>query len=309
MATHMSPTNDCQLLALKFWTSAVSGFNAEVYGWTGSEPGSMVYTVAATGVDQDWLEIDVSAEEIIFTTDFVVGFGSLDDQVSLGFDTDLDNGRSWDWDGSAWAAWNEAYLIRAIVLYPDGRTAEIGAGMSNGQMTIAPDFEVAQHSKDHSQVVTMEPIGNRNSRDVELIGYNVYRDDAMINAELVTETTYTDVEPDLGSHDYYVTAVYEIFGESDPSNVVTIVITDVNEISATSVNVYPNPSNGTFTISLPEGAETIVSVMDLTGKSVYQSNASGTTTIKLDDMYKGIYLLNIYDATNNTNVVKKLVIN
>ena len=150
---------------------------------------------------------------------------------------------------------------------------------------------------------------NPASRDAELLGYNVYRDDAMINTELITETTYVDVEPDLGSHDYYVTAVYDIFGESDPSNVVTIVITDVNEISATSVNVYPNPSNGTFTISLPEGAETVLSVMDLTGKSVYQDNVSGTTTINLNDMYKGIYLLNIYDATTNTNVVKKLVIN
>ncbi len=75
------------------------------------------------------------------------------------------------------------------------------------------------------------------------------------------------------------------------------------------VNVYPNPSNGTFTISLPEGTETVLSVMDLTGKSVYKNNVSGTTTINLSSMYKGIYLLNIYDATTNTNVVKKLVIN
>ena len=48
--------------------------------------------------------------------------------------------------------------------------------------------------------------------------------------------------------------------------------------------------------------------MDLTGKSVYQNSINGTTTIKLDDMYKGIYLLNIYNTTNDKNVVKKLVI-
>jgi hypothetical protein len=149
---------------------------------------------------------------------------------------------------------------------------------------------------------------NSRSTNDELMGFNVYRDEVKINSELVTVNEYNDAEPPIGSHDYYVTAVYDV-GESGPSNVVSIVVTDINDISETSVNVYPNPNNGTFTISLPEGAETVLSVKDLTGKSVYQNNVRGTTTINLNDMYKGIYLLNIYDATTNTNVVKKLVIN
>jgi hypothetical protein len=203
---------------------------------------------------------------------------------------------------------NDAFVFMVDDVY-------IGAAMSSivynpSQAVTGKATKSINYSAKASVIPEAKPISyNPASRDAELLGYNVYRDDAMINTELVTETTYIDVEPDLGSHDYYVTAVYDIFGESDPSNVVTIVITDVNEISATSVNVYPNPSNGTFTISLPEGAETVLSVMDLTGKSVYQDNVSGTTTINLNDMYKGIYLLNIYDTTTNTNVVKKLVIN
>lgn len=200
----------------------------------------------------------------------------------------------------------------AFILLVDDVT--IGAAKSSivynpSQPVVGKATKEISYTAKASVLPAATPANSYNLREAELLGYNVYRDDAMINAELVTETTYIDVEPDLGSHDYYVTAVYDIFGESDPSNVVTIVITDVNEISATSVNVYPNPSNGTFTISLPEGTETVLNVMDLTGKSVYQNNVSGTTTINLNDMYKGIYLLNIYDATTSTNIVKKLVIN
>ena len=146
------------------------------------------------------------------------------------------------------------------------------------------------------------------SRDAELLGYNVYRDDAQINADLVTETEYLDVEPSIGSHDYYVTAVYDL-GESIHSDTVSIVITDINETLESTVTVYPNPSSGKFTIALPTGVETVLNVMDLTGKSVYQTNASETITIDLGNMYKGIYLLNIYDVNNNSSLVKKLVIN
>ncbi|RLD74052.1 MAG: hypothetical protein DRJ02_01150 [Bacteroidetes bacterium] len=151
------------------------------------------------------------------------------------------------------------------------------------------------------------PVSSGLRDDPVLQGYNVYRDDDQINAELVELTTYTDIEPSIGTHNYYVTAVYDM-GESVHSDTVTIVVTGVDELSLESVSVYPNPSNGKFTVGLPAGADVELNVMDLTGKSVYRSAASETVTIDLSKLYKGMYLLHIYDRNNDTSVVKKLVI-
>ena len=157
--------------------------------------------------------------------------------------------------------------------------------------------DVVYTAANHSQT-------SRTERE-ELLGFNIYRDDALIGS--VTDTSFIDVEPLIGSHDYYATAVYDV-GESGPSNVVTIVITGINETLENSVVVYPNPGNGTFTVTLPENTETILSVKDITGKSIYQTNARETTSIQLNNINRGIYLLNIYDLNNKSHLVKKIVI-
>jgi hypothetical protein len=42
-----------------------------------------------------------------------------------------------------------------------------------------------------------------------LLGYNVYRDQELLNSELVTELSYTDENPNPGQHFYGITAVYD----------------------------------------------------------------------------------------------------
>lgn len=55
------------------------------------------------------------------------------------------------------------------------------------------------------------------SAELDLVGYNVYRDGEIINAEPVADTEYVDAEAEKGAHTYVVTTVYEQ-GESKPSN-------------------------------------------------------------------------------------------
>ena len=63
------------------------------------------------------------------------------------------------------------------------------------------------------------------------------------------------------------------------------------EISVT-LRVYPNPSEGPFTVSVQEGAR--VQVRDLRGQAVYQTNvAPGQHTIDLSPLPSGIYLLTV----------------
>lgn len=80
---------------------------------------------------------------------------------------------------------------------------------------------------------------------LELLGYNIYRDDEYLDSIEVTE--YVDDSVQIGStYVYYVTAYYESGFESEPSNEV-----EVDVVSADSLvpqvtklnNNYPNPFN------------------------------------------------------------------
>ena len=130
MATHLSPEAPCQIMKLKFWTSGTGDFNAEVYEWLGSQPGTTTLnTTTVTCVDELWMEVDISGDNVSVISDFVVGFGSINETAHIGYDGGLNNGRSWDFDSGAstWESWTEAYLIRAIVVYETGIEEELGA--------------------------------------------------------------------------------------------------------------------------------------------------------------------------------------
>lgn len=75
----------------------------------------------------------------------------------------------------------------------------------------------------------------------ELIGYNIYRDQEMINVDphLLTEYTDNDVENDV-TYSYYVTAVYTE-GESEPSNT-------VEATPQGTPSIYPPPLNLTASL-------------------------------------------------------------
>ncbi len=142
----------------------------------------------------------------------------------------------------------------------------------------------------------------------ELQGYNVYRDNTQINGTLVIETTYFDAAPAIGTHEYYVTAVYDL-GESGMSNVVTILVTDITENATGSVNVYPNPSNGIFTIEMPDLASGEMVITDIAGHAVYSGTIRSNDKISLSGMEKGMYIIRIADKTSGKVVIKKLLVN
>jgi photosystem II stability/assembly factor-like uncharacterized protein len=228
MSTHMSPQGPCQILTLKYYTSIQAGdnsFNAELYGWddVAGTPGTdLLYEIGATAIDNDWLEIDVSAEDLMVDGDFVVGFGSINATTFVGYDGALNNGRSWDYDhAGGWEAWTEAYLIRAVVMYPDGSIREISAAPAREKMTNPITNMVARQHKTITN--TVAPIPARNHSNREVLGYNVWRNGAMI-ANQIPDTFYDDMDLANGGYSYLVTAVYDN-GESVPAGPVEIEIT------------------------------------------------------------------------------------
>ncbi len=75
--------------------------------------------------------------------------------------------------------------------------------------------------------------------------------------------------------------------------------------------IYPNPSNGMFTVYLNDNKSGKMNIVDLTGKSVYESNCTaGKNSIDLNalNLSKGVYLISVLDDTKTIVLQKKLII-
>ncbi len=76
---------------------------------------------------------------------------------------------------------------------------------------------------------------------------------------------------------------------------------------AQSLSVYPNPSNGMFTVSLPKGKTFEMEVTDLTGKVVMKQVVKGNAAqLDLKGQAQGVYMLKITSEGNTA--VQKLII-
>ncbi len=280
MSTHMSPSGPCQVLTLKYWTSIETGdndFDAKVFNWEGTQPGTdVLYESTETAVDQEWMEVDISGSNLNVTGDFVVGFGSINGTTYLGYDENLDNDRSWDYDeaGGTWSEWDEAYLIRAIVQYTDGTIEEIGGE--------------------------------------ELLGYWVFRDDdpVPLNSSMLTELYYDDLNLSNGTYTYTVRAEYEegMSVRPDPVEVTIEVYPGINETSdKDKIMVYPNPATDIIHIKANDKI-TNVKLVNYNGQVTYNSEVDADfVQFNSSDFAPGMYILQITtnSNTNNKQIVLK----
>lgn len=131
-----------------------------------------------------------------------------------------------------------------------------------------------------------------------LDGYNVYRDGTKINAALVTDLTYEDMDLGIGSYEYYVTAVYSQ-GESGPSNTVTADITvGVGENRAMELSIFPVPAVDFININSSAVIES-VRILDFLGQEVYYGDYNTKTCrIELRDIKSGLYLIQVDNGSD-----------
>jgi hypothetical protein len=87
---------------------------------------------------------------------------------------------------------------------------------------------------------------------------------------------------------------------------VTANTTGLNQIISETVNVYPNPANNFFTITLNKEVEAVLEITDLTGKLIRTENISGQmpNVVSTSELANGIYLLNL--ITNESTETFKL---
>ena len=93
---------------------------------------------------------------------------------------------------------------------------------------------------------------------------------------------------------------YQPLDENDP-------ITSVSDVDSDDVEfvVSPNPTSGEFTITLADGKEAIVEVVNMAGQSVASQKVEGTTTID-KILPAGVYTVVV--KSNGAVSTQKLVV-
>jgi subtilisin family serine protease len=293
MSTHMSPSGPCQVLSLKYYTTSEGSgnqFYAKVFNWAGSQPGTTVlYNSTQTALNGNWVEVDVSGSGINVNGDFVVGFGSFSEDAYLGYDADLNNGRSWDLQESSqtWSTWNEAYLIRAVVLYPTGEREVLGGKLSE-TLNLASKGETRAFSGPSSH--SLAAIPGREIPSRALLGYKVYRDGTALNTAPVSNTWYNDDGLASGTYSYTVTAIYDE-GESDPAGPAAANISGSTLDPPLNLQAWATGNNINVSWTSPQaGAEEWISYHDGTFESSFASTNGGSGIAQL-------FTLTSYPAT------------
>jgi hypothetical protein len=116
-----------------------------------------------------------------------------------------------------------------------------------------------------------------------------------------TSQTYTATEN--GS---YAVVVTSASGCSDTSNCVVVDQIGINEINKFEVNVNPNPSTGLFNIDFESPIACGLTVLDASGRVIFNSNISDDTIVDLSFAVTGVYYIQLSaDEFNKTIRVVK----
>lgn len=117
-----------------------------------------------------------------------------------------------------------------------------------------------------------------------------------------------DYKPDIGYMDLQINPILSLNCAS-PTNIRSKESTTVIENTVNGkVKIYPNPNNGTFTISvgLKEVKDLKIEVFDIFGKSVFKTTTNLIDTIiTTQDISSGIYLIKL--TSNDINEVLKFI--
>lgn len=147
---------------------------------------------------------------------------------------------------------------------------------------------------------------------------NVFRLVTM-DTTLVSIPTFADVEVIRVQMEYYdqadassqnlpifVDAYISISGMGAQREVLSKNLSlGLNAKSIENFKVYPNPSNGEFTIT-GDFYEANVEVVDVAGKAVYASEINTGSTVKLNSVNSGVYFVKV--TSNNKTAVEKITI-
>ena len=139
------------------------------------------------------------------------------------------------------------------------------------------------------------------SNVVNATNFNWYLDNVLLNfANMPTVNCIGD-------------GVYSIIANNNNcsdtlASFVSCIVSDVNEISNTGLNFYPNPAKENITIEIaPNETLKTITLYDVTGKQLKQTFANSNKVIlNLSNLSKGYYFINI--QTRQSQYISKIVL-
>jgi hypothetical protein len=149
----------------------------------------------------------------------------------------------------------------------------------------------------------------------ELLGYNIYRNENLLNSTPFSELEYRDEDLPNGEYLYQVSAVYD-HCESKWIEGVTVVIdyVGINDVQTSSYQIFPNPTKNEFRVLSSKFNIQSIEIFDVMGRKVqsFEFNVQSSETrnfkpetLNISYMPSGVYFLRI--QTENGVVMRKVV--
>ena len=286
MGVRMTPEEKCKVIAVQIACYGKQTFKVGIYDWLNGEPGNEIFeSDEVTSEEKAWNTTKLSENDIFVNKDFVVSFNMLDDSAAVGYNTE-NNGRAWDFDGTRWSAYNETYLIRAIVEY------------KNSSLDTIRSFTITNAGNLSLSVQKFET-------DISWIS-DFYPDALILSSGSSTEIEVT-VNPDGLSEDVYHGNIIIYSNDPDenpyilPVKLINNKIVSIeNEDIVTEYSLhqnYPNPFNPSTKIkySIPENQKVVLKIFDLLGREIStlinEEKPAGNYEVEFiaDNLSSGIY--------------------
>lgn len=94
--------------------------------------------------------------------------------------------------------------------------------------------------------------------------------------------------------------------ETEPNEGFCSVLTDIDELTTTTLRMYPVPTNSTLTIDLPEGTDHRVELYNMSGqKVVTKSGLQNYAMINVSTLQEGVYIVTVNGAQSGRVIVTK----
>lgn len=189
---------------------------------------------------------------------------------------------------------------------------------------VAADYTYSPTSICENQTInftnTTTPTGHLSNR---MYNWNVF---SLLNGLATTDSTYAwdmgDASapiwnsttsysyPTAGAYDvtlYTLAGFWKSCTDTKMQTLNVTVCTGINEANKDAVSVYPNPSNGLFTVNFNSSVKGMIEVYNVIGEVVYTAPVNGTTSsVDLSALTAGVYSLKV--SSENANFTKSIVL-
>jgi hypothetical protein len=303
----LTPYDGMMLEEITFFAGDYPGPTFTMKVWTGASATEVSSEPVASFVQNDWNTVALSTP-VMIDASMDLWFGYETTHAAGEYPAGCDAGPAIQTYGDMilnGGAWSSLYVLTGGAIdanwnligsasFADGSKAPVSIPMVKTQAPVNNNGSYAALGFGSGKKYVP-------SSSKGLLGYNVYREDVMINGALVTETTYTDNVSVPGIYDYYVTAVWDE-GESDPSNTWTVdVQTGINENVLGATQVFPNPAKELVNIS-SDFTINSVTVYNFAGQVVANEKVNGNEyQVNVTQFQPGIYVFQISTAEGMAN--------